>query len=142
MMTTKDFEAKQIIFIFLQPKEIISFQNDNILIKTADRKIKYQITCYRIFALFVVGHFVLTSGLIQRSHKFGFPIFLMTNGLKLYESFGGHMEGNLLLRKHQYEYQGLDLGKHILMNKVKCQRENLNLQRDKSEELKLSLIHI
>ena len=54
MMTTKDFEAKQIIFIFLQPKEIISFQNDNILIKTADRKIKYQITCYRIFALFVV----------------------------------------------------------------------------------------
>lgn len=139
MMTTKDFEAKQIIFIFLQPKEIISFQNDNILIKTADRKIKYQITCYRIFALFVVGHFVLTSGLIQRSHKFGFPIFLMTNGLKLYESFGGHMEGNLLLRKHQYEYQGLDLGKHILMNKVKCQRENLNLQRDKSEELKKAI---
>lgn len=139
MMTTKDFEAKQLMFVTLHQGEKVSFRNDNILVKDKEGKIKYQITCYRIFALFIIGHFVLTSGLIQRSHKFGFPIFLMTSGFKLYESFGGKMEGNVLLRKRQYGYSELDIGKHILVNKVKCQRENLNRQRDKSEELKQAI---
>jgi len=136
MMTSKDFEAKQIVFVFLQNKEKISFRNDNLTITDKDGKIKYQITCYRIFALFVVGHFVLTSGIIQRSHKFGFPIFLLTNTMKVYDSLGGKMEGNTLLRKKQYKYKGLNIGRHILLNKVTCQREMLNRQRDKDTEMK------
>ena len=136
MISLKGFEAKQIVFVFLQQKEKLSFKNDNLVVTTADGKIKYQITCYRIFALFVVGHFVMTSGLIQRSHKFSFPVFLMTNSMKLYEVFGGKMEGNVVLRKRQYEYCGLEIGKHILKNKLQCQRDLLNRQRCKSFELK------
>ncbi len=136
MMSVKDFEAKQIVFVFLQQKEKLSFKNDNLVVNTAAGKIKYQITCYRIFALFVVGHFVMTSGLIQRSHKFAFPVFLMTNSMKVYEMFGGRMEGNVVLRRIQYEYNSLEIGKHILYNKVVCQRELLNRQRNKSLELK------
>ena len=141
MMTINDFCAKQIAFIFLGQGEKLSFRNDNLLILDKDKKIKYQITCYRIFALFIVGHFVLTSGLIQRSHKFGFPIYLMTNSLKLYESFGGQMDGNVLLRKAQYEYEGLSIGKHILSNKILVQRSVLNLQRKKDASL-LNAIHL
>ena len=136
MMTNNDFEAKQIAIVFLQAKEKISFRNDNIVVVSEDKKIKYQMPCYRIFALFVVGHFLLSSGLIQRSHKFGFPIFLMTNSLKIYDSFGGRMEGNVLLRRRQYNYSGLELGKHILENKLQCQRDLLNKQRNKSDDIK------
>ena len=136
MMSLKDFEAKQIVFVFLQQKEKLSFKNDNLVVTASDGKPKYQITCYRIFALFVVGHFVMTSGLIQRSHKFSFPVFLMTNSMKIYEMFGGHMEGNVVLRRIQYGYDSLEIGRHILENKLACQREVLNRQRNKSFELK------
>ncbi len=136
MMSLKGFEAKQIVFVFLQKKEKLSFKNDNLVVTDAEGKTKYQITCYRIFALFVIGHFVMTSGLIQRSHKFSFPVFLMTNSMKVYEMFGGRMEGNVVLRKIQYDYHGLEIGKHILQNKLICQRELLNRQRSKSFETK------
>ena len=136
MMTVRDFEAKQVVFITLKEKEKISFRNDNIVVKDKEGVIKYQITCYKIFALFVIGHFTLTSGIIQRSHKFGFPIFLMTMYMKLYENFGGRTEGNTLLRRHQYTYEGIGIGKHILENKVVCQRETLNKLRKKSSEQK------
>ena len=136
MISLKGFEAKQIVFVFLQQKEKLSFKNDNMVVTSAEGKTKYQITCYKIFALFIVGHFVMTSGLIQRSHKFSFPVFLMTNSMKVYEMFGGHMEGNVVLRKRQYEYNGLEIGKHILKNKLQCQRDLLNRQRNKSFELK------
>lgn len=136
MMSIRDFEAKQIVFVFLQQKEKLSFKNDNLVVTTAEGKTKYQITCYRIFAVFIVGHFVMTSGLIQRSHKFAFPVFLMTNSMKVYEMFGGRMEGNVVLRKIQYAYDSLEIGKHILHNKLVCQRELLNRQRNKSFELK------
>ena len=136
MMTVRDFEAKQVVFITLKEKEKISFRNDNIVVKDKEGAIKYQITCYKIFALFVIGYFTLTSGIIQRSHKFGFPIFLMTMSMKLYENFGGRTEGNTLLRRHQYTCEGIGIGKHILENKVVCQRETLNKLRKKSSEQK------
>lgn len=139
MMNINEFEKKQVLFVFLAAKEKISFQNDNIVVRKEDGKIKYQITCYRIFALFIVGHFTITSGLIQRSHRFGFPIFLMTNSMKIYDVLGGKMEGNVLLRQCQYSYKGLELAKHILQNKVSNQRIALNRQRDKSEELKAAI---
>ena len=54
MMTVKDYEVKQVAFIMLKEKEKISFRNDNIVVTSADGKIKYQVTCYKIFALFVI----------------------------------------------------------------------------------------
>ena len=84
----------------------------------------------------------VTSGLIERSHRFGFPIILMSPSLKVYEFIGGKMEGNVVLRKYQYAYDKLDLAKHILLNKLMNQRTLLNLQRVKSEEVKNSISQI
>lgn len=83
MMTINDFSNKQILFAFLNLGEKLSFKNDNIIIKDKNGKVKHQSTCYRLFAVFIVGHITITTGLIQRSHKFGFPIFFMTPSLKL-----------------------------------------------------------
>ena len=133
MMTLPEFEKKQIIFVFLAQGEKVSFNNDNLIVKNTEGKIKLQTTCFRIFMLCIVGSFTLTSGIIQRSHKFGFPIILMTVTLRIYEKFGARMEGNVLLRRRQYSYKSLDLAKFIIRNKLFSQLTLLQSIRHKSD---------
>ena len=144
MLNINEFEKKQIIFVFLSSGEKVSFSNDNIIVKDADGKIKHQSTCYRLFAVFVVGHITVTSGLIQRAHKFGFSIIFMTHGMRVYDFIGGKMEGNVFLRKHQYLYDDneLSLAKHILENKIHNQLLNVSSLRNKSEELQAAVNQI
>lgn len=136
MLNANDFKKKQILFLFTNHGDKISFSNDNIVIKDSSGKIKFQATCYRIFMICVVGNISITSGLIQRSKKFGFSICLMSITFKVYEIIGTRMEGNTLLRKHQYEYQDNYIGQKIEQNKVSNQMNALRCIRSKSEYLK------
>lgn len=83
--------------------------------------------------IFVVGHTVVTSELIKNSQKFGFAICLMTPTLKLYQIIGGYTEGNTMLIKRQYQYSDLDIGVHIIKNKIYNQRAVLKNFRYKSQ---------
>ena len=49
MLERTDFEMKQIVFMFASQGDKISFRNDNIVIRDREGKVKYQVTCYRIF---------------------------------------------------------------------------------------------
>lgn len=104
--------------------------------KNKEGGIKYQSTCYRLFMICVVGNISITSGLIQRSKKFGFSICLMTTTFKVYEILGARMEGNTLLRKHQYEYTENDIGRKIEQNKIKNQSQILKNIRGKNQIMK------
>lgn len=136
MISKPDFLKKQIIFVYPSEGDRISFSNDNIVIKDRDGKIKHQSTCYRLFVVFVVGDTSITTGLIQRAHKFGFTICLMNKSMKLYQVIGAHMEGNTLLHKKQYAYSGIEIGKHLLLNKIDNQIEAIRKIRIKSDEAK------
>ena len=61
MLSEPDFIEKKIILVFPQEKDRISFKNDNIVITDYDNKIKMQLSCYRLFAIFIVGGFTLTK---------------------------------------------------------------------------------
>ena len=65
MMSINDFNSKQIVFVFTMEGDKVSFSNDNIIVKGMDDKIRFQCTCYRVFALLIVGDITLTSGLIK-----------------------------------------------------------------------------
>lgn len=108
----------------------------NKIVKNKEGGIKYQSTCYRLFMICVVGNISITSGLIQRSKKFGFSICLMTTTFKVYEILGARMEGNTLLRKHQYEYTENDIGRKIEQNKIKNQSQILKNIRGKNQIMK------
>lgn len=97
MLSANDFSKKQIIFMFPKEGDKLTFSNDNIVVKDKAGKTKYQSTCYRLFMLCIVGNISITSGLIQRSKKFGFSICLMSMTFKVYEVIGARMEGNTLL---------------------------------------------
>ena len=136
MLNANDFSKKQIIFLFTNEGEKLSFSNDNIIVKDKEGKIKHQSTCYRLFMVCVVGNISITSGLIQRSKKFGFSICLMTTTFRVYDVIGARMEGNTLLHRHQYEYDGNDIGCYIEKNKIKNQANTLRMIRSKSEFVK------
>lgn len=136
MLNANDFKKKQIVFLFTNEGDKLSFLNDNIIVKNKEGGIKYQSTCYRLFMICVVGNISITSGLIQRSKKFGFSICLMTTTFKVYEILGARMEGNTLLRKHQYEYTENDIGRKIEQNKIKNQSQILKNIRGKNQIIK------
>lgn len=136
MLNVNDFSKKQIIVLLANQGDKLSFSNDNIVVREKDGKIKHQSTCYRLFMIFIVGNISITSGLIQRSKKFGFAICLMSTTFKVYEVLGSRMEGNTLLRKHQYAYSETDIGRKIEQNKIINQTEALKQIRNKSEYLK------
>jgi len=109
----------------------VSFKNDNIIITDADGKTKCQCSCYKLFMVFIVGGFTVTTGIIERSKRFGFSIALLTTTFRVYETINFKMEGNTLLRIKQYTNQnGNEIGRKIIINKIENQGHILNVLRD------------
>lgn len=142
MLDINDFNKKQIIFMFANRGDSVQFRNDNILIRDAEKKIKLQVTCYRVILLVIVGHTTITTGLIQRCRKFGFKIALMTPGFRLYQIIGNDYEGNTLLHLHQYQYDSLGIAKHLTHNKLYNQRQLLMEIRSKTAMQKSAIKYI
>ncbi|MDE0119028.1 MAG: type V CRISPR-associated endonuclease Cas1 [Bdellovibrionales bacterium] len=136
MLSTPDFREKQIILALLSHGDKLSFKNDNIIITDENKKIKHQSTCYRLFSLFVVGHLSITTGLLQRAKKFGFSIVFMNHSLKPYAYWNASAEGNVLLRKKQYNYDSLDIANRLVHNKIHNQVQVLQKIRNKESKLK------
>lgn len=135
MISSKDFEKKQIVFVFFNEGEKMCFSNDNFVIKDKEEKIKFQTTCYRLFAVYAVGNFSITSVLIQNCKKYGINIIIMTQGFRLITTIGYQKEGNTLLKQKQYEYKSLDIAKQITTNKLLNQMYLLKETRDNTERL-------
>ena len=144
-MSKLNFEKKQIVFLFARDGEKLSFKNDNLVVTDKEGKIKHQSTCWRVFALFIVGNTTITTGLIQRAKKFCFPIVLMTQNLKVYDILGFQAEGNTLLRKQQYacsfEFR-LEVAKKIVANKIVNQRYCLLKQRYRSDDVNETIAYL
>lgn len=138
MLTKPDFLEKKVILVFTKDKEKISFKNDNLIITTHEGKIKFQLSCYNLFAIFIVGDITLTSGIISRSKKFGFSIVLFTPGFKVYSTINFVLEGNFLLHEKQYTTtQSTEIAKQLIINKITNQKDFLKKLRNK--ELKDSI---
>jgi len=149
MMNLPDFMEKQVVFIFATKGERLNFTNDNLIVKNKEGKIIHQSTCYRLFAVFIVGNVTITSGLLQRAEKFGFTLIFMTNGLRVYGIWEAKTEGNFLLRTKQYSYSSLSIASHLVRNKINNQKNLLkkirnknNLTKETIERLKEYVTHL
>jgi len=131
MLSLPDFREKQLIVCYARNGHKISFKNDNLLVTDAEGQTVIQTTCYRIFALWIVGSVTITSGLLERSKKFGFSVFMTTQNHKLYGIWNSATEGNFLLRRKQYEYNSIDIPRRLVINKIMNQQALLRSIRDK-----------
>ena len=139
MISLSDFQFKQIVLFYPSEGEKIAVKNDNLIIKDAEGKIKFQVTTYRLFALFVVGSTTITTEIIKKSKQHGFSICLFSTTFKLYEIIGHKIEGNTLLHKKQYSHESIDLGKQIIINKIYNQARAIEKIRDKSDRQKQAI---
>lgn len=141
-MSVPDFTHRQIALAFLSHGDKLSFNNDNLVIKDKENKIKHQSTCYRLFTLFIVGHTSVTTGLLQRAKKFNFNIIFMGHNLSPYAKFNCQAEGNTLLRQKQYQYNGLAIAYHIVNNKIMQQERALKRIRQKDDSIKQAILRL
>ena len=139
MLTVKDFEKKQIVFVFSNEGEKITLLNGNMTVRDKEDKIKLQITCYRLFSVFIVGQLSITTAFIQEAKRFGFFLVLLTSSFRLNMVIGAVKDANTMLKERQYAYDGLDIGKRLIMNKIAGQYINLSEQRNKSDYVKDSI---
>lgn len=139
MLSYPDFKEKTIVVIFTTEGQRFSFQNDNLIVTDAEEKVILQTTCYRMLALWIVGHCVITSGLLERSKKFAFPIYLLSVNFRCVGVWSTPTDGNFLLRQKQYAHQGLDIARHIVQNKIQNQTLLMKSIRGKDDGLKHAL---
>ena len=140
MLDKNDFSKKQIIMVFCNKGEKLSFKNDNLIVKNESGKTELQLSCYRIFTVFIIGNTSITSGLIQRAHKFNFAIALFTPSFRLYEIIGASDRGNTYLRRRQYQYDSMDIPRYLIHNKIFNQQSLLRSVHHKSDYLKETIV--
>lgn len=139
MLSLPDFKEKSLVVCFTSEGQTLSFKNDNIVLKDKDNKVILQHTCYLIFSVWIVGNITLTSGIIQRSKKYGFSIFLLSYGLKPLGVWNAGAEGNYLLREKQYNYKSLSIAHHLVKNKIENQILLLKSIRKKNLQTKTTI---
>ncbi len=141
MLSEPDFLEKKVILAYTKDGDKISFKNDNIIITDADGTIKLQLSCYRLFAIFIIGGISLTSGIISRSKKFGFSIVLFSANFKVYSTINYSLEGNTLLRKKQYTtLNSLNIAQNLIINKIENQKETIKKLRDENSKDGIKLL--
>lgn len=142
MISREQFLKKQIIYCFSSSKEKISIKNDNVIVKDSEGKVKLQCSCYRLFAIFIIGDVSVTTNFIRYSKKFGFSIVLMNNSFKVYEVLGFKLKGNTILNMKQYQYNSMDLAKFFVVNKTENQLKALKMIRAKDEKCQSAIKNI
>jgi CRISPR-associated protein Cas1 len=138
MLTEPDFLAKKIVIIHANKGEKITFSNDNLVVTDKDGKIKLQYTCHRIFIVYIIGGFSITTGLIERGRRLGISFVFLTGGYKFYESIPYRSRGNTILVKRQYTTNiDFEIAKQIVKNKILSQKKILQILRTHKEGVEM-----
>lgn len=121
MLQLPDFKEKQIIVIRAEkdtemPK--IRFKNENIALER-DGKIVNQVSCHKVFAIFIIGDATITTVLLRKALYYGISVFFLKQNLDTYAAISAIAEGNYILRSHQYAFTApLDFSKNLIKNKI------------------------
>lgn len=138
MISRNDFEYKKIIIYVPANGDKLSFKNDNLVIRDFNNELKLQYSCYKIFAIYIVGGFTITTGLLERFDKYNITLLAYTYGFKRYATILNGLEGNTELRRIQYtEKDQLGVAKSLVVNKINSQIKTIKKKREKDlDEIK------
>ena len=121
MLSFPDFEKKRIVVVFATEGQKFAIQNDNLVVKDQAEKIILQDTCYRVLSLWVIGNCSITSALLKKSKRHGFPIFHLGGNFRMIGIWNSATEGNFLLRYKQYQFSSKEIAKRLVLNKISNQ---------------------
>ena len=86
MLGRPDFMAKQMLFIESDNSKKLKLKNSNLILADENNKIILQHPCTKIFMVFILGEFSITSVLIKNAKKYAVPIVFLNYNLKPYFS--------------------------------------------------------
>lgn len=134
MLQLPDFIHKQIVFIGLGDSEKVStlkVKNENLVVYDQFGQLVNQINCSRLFAVFIMGEFTLTSVLIKKLLGYGVSIIMVNKyNFQVYAEIGAAAEGNYVLRFKQYAFdKELVFARQLVLNKIVNQLNLLKEQK-------------
>jgi len=146
MLSLPDFKEKQILFVNGADVkgDSLRFKNDNICFLKCERIVN-QISCHKIFMIFVIGDCSISTVLIRNCKKYGLSLFLLGKNLAPYAKIISGADGNYLLREKQYKQSDeLEIAKKIIANKVGNQRILLGKsdEANKLEKLEIKISNV
>jgi|WetSurMetagenome_2_1015567.scaffolds.fasta_scaffold55136_3 CRISP-associated protein Cas1 len=120
MIQLPDFKEKQIVFVRVgrdADLHELKFKNENLAFYK-DGVLVNQVSCHKLFALFIQGEGTFTSVLLDKLLSFGVSVFFMKRNFRVYAEVGAMAEGNYLLRNNQYHFEdNLGFAKKLIKNK-------------------------
>ncbi len=141
MISKPTFLFNKVLIIFPMDGDKLCFQNDNLVVKDKNNKIKFQYTCYKIILIYIVGGMTITTSLLEKSKKFGFSIAFMTTSFRIYHSINYETKGNFILRGKQYNCNiSNKIANRIIYNKILNQIVTLEKLRNKDLRLPINII--
>ena len=139
MLSLPDFLEKQIVIIGPGEEKSLKFKNDNLVVGTNDET-KWQVSCHKIFSIFLIGEATLTTTLLRKGMEHGISFVLMTQNLRSYAVIGAETEGNTILRRKQYSWTDtLPMARMLMHNKVENQQKLLKDLRKKETKTKQAI---
>lgn len=142
MLSFPDFDKKRIVVVFATEGQKFAIKNDNLVVKDQDEKIILQDTCYRVLSLWVIGNCSITSVLLKKSKRHGFPVLHLGANFRLIGCWNSATEGNFLLRYKQYHYSNKNIAKKLVLNKIHNQLQLLKDLRVKDYFIKNAIIQL
>ena len=139
MFTHKDIEMRTIFVVnCIEHKRTLRVCSGELMVEeTVDNKTKAltKFPFQKVLALFVIGHFTLTTPLIEKCKRYGVALIVMKPNLRPVFYWADAAEANYLLRKRQYEYYDCDLSvaRTIVHNKIINQMATLLKTRKRDE---------
>lgn len=113
---------KQVLIIESDSSKKLKFSNSNLQVFDENNKIVLQHSCHKIFLVFVIGEYSITSVLVKHLKKFSVPVIFLNYNLRCYFSIVPDNRGNFLLREKQYGCSyDFSIAKKIIYNKMQNQ---------------------
>ncbi len=139
-MSRPDFMSKQIILVESDKSKKLKFRNSNLVLIDENNKTLLQHSCYKIFVVYIIGEFSITSYLIKNAKKYAFPIIFLNFNLKPYFDVTADNKGNYLLRKKQYiSEKDFEIAKYVINNKIENQISLMTSIRYKTAKEKITI---
>ncbi|MCI0566341.1 CRISPR-associated endonuclease Cas1, partial [bacterium] len=142
MLSLPDFKEKQILFVRAEWGQRASLRciNDNFVF-SKEGQVVNRASCYKCFAIFIIGDISVTSRFLRKAADFGVSIFFLKNNFAPAASFVASAEGNTLLRMKQYALSPeseFKIAKAIVENKAENQLRLLK-SRGKADDWQIKM---
>lgn len=121
MIDKNTFQYKKPVFVSSINGEHIRLRNSNLIVEDSSGKIIGQVSCYNVMIIFVIGDISITTALVRSAKRFGFTIAFMNSMYRTEAMIGNMREGQTVLRRRQYSYDGDELANIVIRNKISNQ---------------------